>query len=924
MTDVFISYSRKDKAFVQVLNQALANSKYDAWVDWENIPLTADWWEEIKAGIEGADTFIFVISPDSIASKVCGQEIDHAVENNKRLLPIVYREGFDMSLIRPALGKHNWLFFKEDNDFDQSFESLVETLNTDLFHVKTHTRLLVKALEWEKKHRNDDVLLRGSELEDAENWLSTAQQSLHEPLPTEQQQNYIIKSREVEEARQRLAEAGEKAKRLVRIGTGVLGVTVAIAAIVGALSIKAYQDLRIARVATETEQLNIEASRTFDSQQIQALLIAMKSGQQAKQLESQNNELVRNSSWALERILYTIKEKNILKGHEDHIWDVSYSSDGNYLISASRDGTAILWNAQGAIVAQLNDHKGEVYSAVFSPDNQLIATASEDKAIKIWDLEGNLKQTLNGHEKEVNNISFSPDGKSIASVSTDNTVKIWTLTGKQLLTFQDAKEQATDVQFSPDGKTIAISYRSGLAKLWDSQGQEVLEEIEGHDGIMSSIQFSPDGRFIGTSSVSDGTARIWNLEGEELQVLKGHIGKVRDIDFSSDGEHLATVSDEGIVRLWDIDGNLIDELRGHSDRIDSIAFSPNGKIMATASGDSTIRLWDISGSQISTIKHQKNVCSLAFFQSQERLLSLTQDKTLHFWDLDGKEIIQFPANESSRCHSSELALSQDEELILSTGNNNSALLRDRSGKELSSFTNHPGQVYSVDISSAQDQVFTISTDGKLRLWDINGQLKETLSSSDNLWKADFSPKDGLLAAASTDGYVTIWTSQGKLKKTFKAHNTVITNLQFLPKSEYFLTTSFDRTARLWNLDGEQVRTFEGHDAWVYSSDVSSDERYLATSTIDGTVYLWSLEGKLLRSFKAHDNPIPSLKFHPTDNILATASTDETIKIWALDESLDKLLDRGCSWLKNYLTNNPEALSELEVCHTDNRFAESAI
>ena len=107
MTDVFISYSRKDKAFVQVLNQALANSKYDAWVDWENIPLTADWWEEIKAGIEGADTFIFVISPDSIASKVCGQEIDHAVENNKRLLPIVYREGFDMSLVRPALGKHN-------------------------------------------------------------------------------------------------------------------------------------------------------------------------------------------------------------------------------------------------------------------------------------------------------------------------------------------------------------------------------------------------------------------------------------------------------------------------------------------------------------------------------------------------------------------------------------------------------------------------------------------------------------------------------------------------------------------------------------------------------------------------------------------------------------------------------------------------
>ncbi|MGD1857163.1 MAG: toll/interleukin-1 receptor domain-containing protein [Leptolyngbyaceae cyanobacterium] len=82
MTDVFISYSRKDKAFVQVLNQALTNSKYDAWVDWENIPLTADWWEEIKAGIEAADTVIFVIRPASNATKVCGLEIDHAAENN--------------------------------------------------------------------------------------------------------------------------------------------------------------------------------------------------------------------------------------------------------------------------------------------------------------------------------------------------------------------------------------------------------------------------------------------------------------------------------------------------------------------------------------------------------------------------------------------------------------------------------------------------------------------------------------------------------------------------------------------------------------------------------------------------------------------------------------------------------------------------
>ena len=68
MADVFISYSRKDKSFVQRLFEALETDSRDAWVDWEDIPLTADWWAEIQEGIEASDTFVFVISPDSAVS----------------------------------------------------------------------------------------------------------------------------------------------------------------------------------------------------------------------------------------------------------------------------------------------------------------------------------------------------------------------------------------------------------------------------------------------------------------------------------------------------------------------------------------------------------------------------------------------------------------------------------------------------------------------------------------------------------------------------------------------------------------------------------------------------------------------------------------------------------------------------------------
>jgi hypothetical protein len=41
MAEVFISYAREDKDFVQKLHNALAGLNRDTWVDWEGIPLTA-------------------------------------------------------------------------------------------------------------------------------------------------------------------------------------------------------------------------------------------------------------------------------------------------------------------------------------------------------------------------------------------------------------------------------------------------------------------------------------------------------------------------------------------------------------------------------------------------------------------------------------------------------------------------------------------------------------------------------------------------------------------------------------------------------------------------------------------------------------------------------------------------------------------
>ncbi len=172
--DVFISYSRKDREFVKRLDAALQARGREAWVDWEGIRPAEEFMQAIFPAIEGTDTFVFVISPDSVTSEVCGRELAHAVAHNKRMVPIIARE-VDAKTVPEPLAKLNWVFFcRENESFDVGTESLISALDTDLDWVHAHTRLLTRAIEWEAKGKSNSFVLRGEDLRSAEQWLAQA------------------------------------------------------------------------------------------------------------------------------------------------------------------------------------------------------------------------------------------------------------------------------------------------------------------------------------------------------------------------------------------------------------------------------------------------------------------------------------------------------------------------------------------------------------------------------------------------------------------------------------------------------------------------------------------------------------------------------------------------------------------------------
>ena len=184
LSDVFISYSRRDQAFVKRLHERFKSDNHEVWVDWEDIPESAQWWEEIQSGIEGSTTFVFIISPDSADSKICYDEVQHAVDNNKRIIPIVHREiSKSAERLHPRINSHNWLFFRNDDDFDSAYERLKQILHTDLEHAWAHTRYLVRAQEWNTRNRDAVFLLNETETLEADQWLAKAEEMTPEPLP---------------------------------------------------------------------------------------------------------------------------------------------------------------------------------------------------------------------------------------------------------------------------------------------------------------------------------------------------------------------------------------------------------------------------------------------------------------------------------------------------------------------------------------------------------------------------------------------------------------------------------------------------------------------------------------------------------------------------------------------------------------------
>ena len=335
-----------------------------------------------------------------------------------------------------------------------------------------------------------------------------------------------------------------------------------------------------------------------------------------------------------------------LKGHNELIIDVKFSDDGSKIVTSSHDDTVIVWDANNFNVRNvLKGHRGNVYSACFLKNDSLIATAGSDGTIRIWsaELTGD-HLPLRGHSAEVYTLDYSPDGLKLVTGSKDHTLKIWdTVNGRLLLTLADHSDSVNCVTFSPDGKQIASGSSDNTGKVWDVKTGKPIFTLLRHTDKILSICYSKNGEFLITGS-KDKTVCVWNAyTGEFLFVLDGYTDSVNSVCSSPDSRLIATADDDGLVKIWDL--LLKTEVKQFKENgsLRSINFSPDGKSLVTAHSNNSASIWDVkSGALIGELKgHRDEVMSACFSPDGQRILTGSEDGTIRLWDVaTRREILQ--------------------------------------------------------------------------------------------------------------------------------------------------------------------------------------------------------------------------------------------------------------------------------------------
>ena len=183
-----------------------------------------------------------------------------------------------------------------------------------------------------------------------------------------------------------------------------------------------------------------------------------------------------------------------LRGHNGQVLAVAFDRSGLRIATGSTDQTARVWRAgTSRPFTTLFGHTSYVDDVAFGPGGVLV-TASGDGTARTWHADGVAARALRGHRGPVRKAEFAADG-TVVTGGAGGTIRIWDSgTNIDLVRVPGVggPTPARREAVSPDG-TAGARIDGDVVLLRTASGERALE---GHKDAVNSVSFSPDSRLL--------------------------------------------------------------------------------------------------------------------------------------------------------------------------------------------------------------------------------------------------------------------------------------------------------------------------------------------------------------------------------------------------------------------------------------------
>ncbi|KAJ6597194.1 WD40 repeat-like protein [Mycena vulgaris] len=327
----------------------------------------------------------------------------------------------------------------------------------------------------------------------------------------------------------------------------------------------------------------------------------------------------------------------ILEVHTDQVWVLDWSRDGNFLASASKDKSAIIWGIRPETETPIREwekrhvlpHPYNVQSLAWSLDDTILVTGAENH-IKMWNTKtGICIRTLEEHSEPVTSLSWLPDDSGFLSAGMDFKIVIWNTDGQRRETWDMMPVRVTYMVLSPDfTRLVVIGMRAPSPVDPRADGDGTPSGTNGgasasnpppkdehrllvfdfasrrnessviFEGELTGLSVSQNSQYALISRSPD-DVQLWDLNlGRMVRKYAGHRQSkdiIRSCFGGFDNNFVVSGSEDGNVYVWHRDtGALLEVLEGHGEgSVNCVAWNPcNERMFASCSDDHTIRIWE--------------------------------------------------------------------------------------------------------------------------------------------------------------------------------------------------------------------------------------------------------------------------------------------------------------------------------------------